>query len=319
MRQAVKQTKLVGLLALILFSFFASGIFWATTATESSVGSVFAYVAGLVIAVTPCCLPLFLVITSLSIIQRRHREAFLVSASFATGIALFAAMLGAALALTGQMIGLPQISGVLFALGGAVGYSYAMSELSGFRLPILGIKMPHVSEGKNSYAAAFSTGLLLSMGDIGCPNPFRYVLLSFIAASGNLVTGVSLGFLYGLGAVTPLILVALLALLGINLSNAVTKNPDKVERIVHLLFAPLVAFLIIFGVFGEAWYESTVIHDAWESILLQYGLIEHHGHSAGESTISVLGNTIFLLLVVAPLGAYFFRENRRNLIRLEDS
>lgn len=317
MYQVNKQTKLIGLLASMLFTLLASGIFWAMTASDMRVSSAFAYVAGLVIAVTPCCLPLFFVITSLSIIQRRHRDALFVSASFAVGIALFAAILGMALALTGQLIGLPQISGVLFSIGGAIGYSYAMSELFGFHLPILGIRMSRINESRNSYATAFSTGLLLSMGDIGCPNPFRYVLLSFIAASGNLASGAALGFLYGLGAITPLILVALLAMLGINLSNAITRHPDKIERLVNLAFVPIGAFLITYGVFGEAWYESTIIHGSWESVLLQYGLIERHGHLGEESTLNIIGNVTLLLMTVAPLVTYLFRSHRRKLIRLE--
>lgn len=314
MQQKEKSVKLVGLLASLLLAAFAAGIFWAITASDMKVGSFFAYVAGLVIAITPCCLPLFFVITSLSIKQRRHRDALLISLSFGAGIALFAAILGMALALTGQLIGLPQISGILFAVGGSMGYTYAISELFGFHLPVLGVRIPRIKEGRNSYTAAFSTGLLLAMGDIGCPNPFRYVLLSFIAASGNLATGATLGFLYGLGAITPLILVALLALLGINFSAAITKRADKIERAINLAFVPIGAFLVTFGVFGEAWYESTIIHDSWESFLLQYNLISPHGHLGEESN---LGNIVFLLMTLIPLGVYFFGRRNRNLIRLD--
>lgn len=315
MYQVDRETKSVGLLASVLFILFAIGMFWAVTTTNMSVGSVFAYVAGLVIAVTPCCLPLFFIITSLSIIQRRHIDAVLVSASFGLGIALFAAILGIALAVTGQLIGLPRISGVLFAIGGAIGYSYAMSELFGFHLPILGFRIPHITESRNSYAAAFSTGLLLGAGDIGCPNPFRYVLLSFIAASGNLVTGATLGFLYGLGAITPLILVALLALLGINLSNAMTKRAGKIEKVINLLFIPIGAFLVTFGVLGEGWYESTIIHDFWEAVLLRVNLIAPHGHE-DVGVVSLLGNVVLALLIFTPLAMRLVTRSESQPVKI---
>jgi cytochrome c biogenesis protein CcdA len=304
--------KLMGLLASVLFALFAAGIIWAVTEIDRTVGPIFAYVAGLVITITPCCLPLFLVITSLTVKQRLYGDALMVAASFGAGIALFSAVLGAALATTGWLVGLSQVSGIVFAVGGAIGYSYAVSELFRLRLPLLGWRMLRMRPASNSYAAAFSTGLILGAGDIGCPNPFRYALLSFIAASAKPATGATLGLLYGLGAITPLILAAILALLGINLGMAMRRSTGRIEKAVNLAFLPIGSFLVTFGVFGEPWYESTIIHNVWEAILLRYGLVEPHGHPGETGTFSTLGNMTFLLMVAGPLGVYFFRP-RRNL------
>jgi hypothetical protein len=142
------------------------------------------------------------------------------------------------------------------------------------------------------------------------PNPFRYALLSFIAASAKPATGAALGFLYGLGAITPLILAAVLALLGINLGTAMTRSTGRIEKAANLAFLPIGSFLITFGVFGEPWYESTIIHDVWEDMLLQYGLVEPHGHLREAGTFSALGNITFLLMAAVPLGIYFFRPRR---------
>jgi cytochrome c biogenesis protein CcdA len=130
--------KLMGLLASVLFALFAAGIIWAVTEIDRTVGPIFAYVAGLVITITPCCLPLFLVTTSLTVKQRLYGDALMVAASFGAGIALFSAVLGAALATSGWLVGLSQVSGIVFAVGGAVGYSYAVSGLFRLRLPLLG-------------------------------------------------------------------------------------------------------------------------------------------------------------------------------------
>jgi cytochrome c biogenesis protein CcdA len=167
----------MGLLASVLFMLLAAGTIWAVSEIDRTVGPIFAYVAGLVITITPCCLPIFLVITSLAVKQRLYGDALMVAASFGAGIAFFSAVLGAALAISGRLVGLPQVSGIVFALGGAIGYSYAVSELLRFRLPLLGWRVLRMRPASNSYAAAFSTGLMLGAGDIGCPNPLRYAPL----------------------------------------------------------------------------------------------------------------------------------------------
>ena len=52
-------------LSLLILS--AGGLVWAILSPSSNVGILFAFVAGLVIAITPCCLPIFFVITSLTV------------------------------------------------------------------------------------------------------------------------------------------------------------------------------------------------------------------------------------------------------------
>ena len=314
MNNSGESPKLIGLLVSVLLALFAAGMVWAITTADMSAGSIFAYVAGLVMVITPCSLPIFLVITSLSIKQKKHKDSILIAASFGAGFVVFAVILGAILALTGQVLELPQISSVLFAIGGAIGYTYAMSQLFGFHIPLLGLKIPQFKENRNSYVAAFSAGLILSVGDVGCPNPFRYVLLSFIAASGNLVDGASLGFLYGLGAITPMILVALVALLGVNLGTFLSKRGERIEKIINFSFVPIGAFLITFGLAGEMWYESTIIHDVWESILLPYNLIEPHGHIDEENIVITLGNSLLVLLIVVPFLVYFWKSRKQKSV-----
>ncbi|MFQ6011078.1 MAG: hypothetical protein ACE5KG_02790, partial [Nitrososphaerales archaeon] len=144
--------------------------------------------------------------------------------------------------------------------------------------------------------------------EVGCPNPFRFILIAFIAASGSITTGATLGFVYGLGAVTPLILVAMLSLLGFNYGKAASKHAASLEKSVSLLFIPIGSFLMTFGIFGEGWYESTFIHDAWEHLLLRVDLISPHGHPE-VGTFILLGNIVLVLLLIIPIIGYFLRRS----------
>lgn len=317
MAQANLSNKLAGFSSSALFTLTALALIWAVTSTDRTVSPIFAYVGGVVVAITPCCLPIFFFITSLAVKERRRRDAILVAMSFSAGLALITAILGVGLALTGILFRLPDVSGIVFAIGGGIGYAYAISQLFGFTLPSLGLRIPFLKKSKNSYVSAFTSGLLLGTGEIGCPNPFRYVLFSFIAASGNLVSGAYLGFLYGLGAITPLILVVLLALLGINLTTSLTRHTAKIEKIINLSFIPIGAFLVTYGVFGDNWYESTVLHDIWEHVLLKFNLIQSHSHLGGGGVLYILGNVTLLLMITIPIVLYFFKNRRGHLIRLD--
>jgi len=296
----------------------AGGIIWAILSPSSNVGIVFAFVAGLVIAITPCCLPIFFVITSLTV-KKEYSKGLLTALSFGFGFALIASVLGALLALTGDVIGLPAFSGIIFALGGGVGYTYALSQLWRFRIPIPGFKIPALQK-RGTYLSAFSAGTMISLGEVGCPNPFRFILIAFIAAAGSISTGATLGFVYGLGAVTPLILVAMLSLLGFNYGKAASRHAASLEKSVSLLFIPIGSFLMTFGIFGEAWYESTFLHDIWEHLLLRVDLISPHGHVA-VGAFSLLGNYALLLLLVIPIVGFYikrrFRSDRPVIVKLE--
>jgi len=287
----------------------AGGIIWAILSPSSNVGIVFAFVAGLVIAITPCCLPIFFVITSLTV-KKEYSKGLLTALSFGLGFASIASVLGAALSLTSNVIGLPALSGIVFAVGGAVGYTYALSQLWRFRIPMPGFRIPQLKK-RGTYLSAFSAGTMISLGEVGCPNPFRFILIAFIVAAGSISTGATLGFVYGLGAVTPLILVALLALLGFNYGKAASRHAASLEKSVSLLYLPIGSFLMTFGIFGEAWYESTVLHDVWEHLLLRVDLISPHGH-AEVAAFSLFGTYALLLLLIIPIVGFYIRRRYRS-------
>ena len=271
---------------------------WLVSA-NNSIGYPFAYASGLVMLLTPCSLPLMLVITSLTIKQKRYYDAILIALSFSIGMVLVNAALGFGLSAAGIMLSLSNISNILFAAGGAIGYLYAINELFELKIPLLGLRMPKVT--RESYIMALIIGSLLALGDIGCPNPFRYALLSFIIASSDLINGTLLGILYGFGSITPLMLIALLASLKINIVSSMIKHKARFEQMINLSFLPIGSFLITFGIFGEEWYESTIIHDIWENM---FNILEEHGDISG----SWIGSMLFLLLIIIPILAYIIKN-----------
>jgi len=122
----------------------------------------------------------------------------MVSASFGAGRALFTSALGTALAAAGQFVGLPQIKGVVFAIGGAIGYSYALGELFDVPLRFFG---PCTADGAGRQflcdgffgRAAFRGGRYRLPESLLLRPPFVYFGL------GKAVTGAALGFCMGSG------------------------------------------------------------------------------------------------------------------------
>ena len=287
-------------ISLAILAIIIASVAWLIS-ISNKIDYPFAYASGLVMLLTPCSLPILLVITSLTIKQKSYDKALLTSIAFSIGMVIFAAILGLMLSLLGLVI-LPSMNNILFAIGGSIGYTYALKELFELKIPILGLRVPSIKG--SSYMVAFTIGLLLALGDIGCPNPFRYALLSFIVAARDIFNGTMLGLLYGLGSITPLIFIATFALFGLNLTSRIVKHTHRLEQMINFSFLPIGSFLITFGVFGEEWYESTFIHDVWEAMLLQLGLVEAHDDADGSS----IANIVFVALIAIPLLAYAIKR-----------
>ncbi len=111
-------------------------------------------------------------------------------------------------------------------------------------------------------------GLLLGNAGVGCPNPMFYWLLIYIAGSGSVEIGASLGAVHGVGRAIPLILLSVLAIIGINATKRITINRQRIENITGWMLIVIGAFLIINGIpGGHEWYESTIIHIGWNNLV----------------------------------------------------
>lgn len=262
----------LGIFAFTLFSITLIGLFWLATTPEQTVGLALSYAAGLSMIFLPCTLPLVFIIVPLSM-GKDYKKGFLMSILFGLGLTLTLTFYGISVAIIGKWLGMDQITRTMFAVAGSAAYLFGLSQLKlvKFTLPeIGGIPSFIISPSKSEYLKAFFMGLFLGNAGVGCPNPAFYVLLVFIASTGNIVYGGWLGFVHGLGRATPLIFVSILAILGVNTIGRVSKKRLTVDKIMGWALIVVGAFIFMYGLFGMYWWETSPIHQGWNSFVEKY-------------------------------------------------
>jgi len=95
------------------------------------------------------------------------------------------------------------------------------------------------------------------------------------------VTGGWLAFIHGVGRATPLIFLAILGLLGVNSLGWVSSKKASIDKIMGWGLVLVGAFILAFGLFGMAWWESGPIHESWNDAVYKISpnLAEAEGHS----------------------------------------
>ncbi|MFB6158636.1 MAG: cytochrome c biogenesis protein CcdA, partial [Candidatus Nanohalobium sp.] len=126
---------------------------------------------------------------------------------------------------------------------------------------------PDFIDQRTDYVKSFLLGLFLGNAGIGCPNPLFWWMSLFIAASGSTAFGASLGIIHGIGRAVPLIFLSILGMLGINAVSGLSDKQRTVEKISGLFLIPVAAFITTFGVFGMPWWEQSIGHEAWNSLV----------------------------------------------------
>jgi cytochrome c-type biogenesis protein len=183
-------------------------------------------------------------------------------------------------------------------------------------------KTPKFIQNRSEYAKSYLMGVLLGNAGVGCPNPMFYWLLIYIAGTGSLEIGSSLGFVHGVGRAIPLILFSLLAVLGVNATKSLTTNRIKVEKITGWMLLFIGAFLIINGLpGGHAWYESTVVHIGWNNLVSMIGLpVEFHiGQHIHQNPYNFtipndIVPAIFSGLIIFPIVWYVINQKKVKVI-----
>ncbi len=323
MSSQVLAKKSMVLISFVLFSLIFVG---AVFALETSVVDgqehttylswlVIAYVAGLSMIVLPCTLPLVFIIVPLSM-GKGYKKGLTMALLFGLGLTITIASYGIIIAAIGQSASLDQVSTIMFLIAGIAAFVFGLSQLN-----IISLKMPSYSgtpkfiQKRGEYTKSFFMGLLLGNAGVGCPNPLFYWLLIYIAGTGSIEIGASLGVVHGVGRAIPLILMSVLAVIGINATKSLTVKRESIERASGWMLIIIGAFLIINGLpEGHEWYEETFIHQGWNQLIemtpipSEFEMEEHdHGH-IDDTKFNTFYTVLLAVLILSPI---FVRSIRR--------
>jgi len=317
--------KSVVVLLFSLFSLIFVGIIFSITnqvaieeGQDASYPSwlIIAYVAGLSMIVLPCTLPLVFIIVPLSMGQG-YKKGLSMASLFGAGLIITITAYGVGVAILGQTTSLDQISTIMFLVAGIVAFVFGLSQLK-----LIKLKMPSYSgtpkfiQNRGDYSKSFFMGLLLGNAGVGCPNPLFYWLLIYIAGTGSIEIGTSLGLVHGVGRAIPLILMSALAILGINATRSLTAKRATIENLTGFMLIIIGAFLIINGLpEGHEWYEETFVHQGWNEIIERTPIpaefeMDEHEHEHEEETSKDYLPVLLASLVVIPIIWYTINKKR---------
>lgn len=251
---------LIGL-TVILFIIFLGGLTWLSTVGTPQTGSLgfilaLAYAAGLSMIILPCTLPLAFIIVPMSA-GEGYKKGLLMAVLFGLGLTITITIYGILMAYLGQVLGLGAATPIILLLAGIASYLFGLRQLQLFslKIPFLATIMPSSLQRQGDYVRSFFLGLLLGNAGIGCPNPLFYVLLLYIAGTADPTTGAIVGFTHGLGRATPIILLSVLAMLGIQATKILTENRFTIEKLTGWALILIGAFLIPTGLFNlRGWW-----------------------------------------------------------------
>jgi len=315
------------LVSFILFSLIFVGIIFSVTSELAVEGkehtsfftwTIIAYVAGLSMIVLPCTLPLVFIIVPMSM-GHGYKKGLSMALLFGAGLAITITLYGLGVASLGQTASLDQISTVMFLIAGIAAFLFGLSQLK-----LIKLKMPAYSgtpkfiQNRGEYSKSFFMGLLLGNAGVGCPNPLFYWLLIYIAGTGSIEVGASLGVIHGVGRAIPLIFMSVLAIIGINATKGLTSKRISIEKATGFMLIVIGAFLIINGLpEGHEWYEETFVHNGWNSLIAVSPIsaefeMEEHEHKDGEDVSNDYIPILLLTLIVVPI--IWHKISKRKMI-----
>lgn len=329
MSSQVLAKKSMVLISFALFSLIFIGVIFSLETSYSGINGqehtsylswlVIAYVAGLSMIVLPCTLPLVFIIVPLSM-GKGYKKGLAMALLFSLGLVIMITSYGVGIAALGQSASLDQASTFMFLIAGIAAFVFGLSQLK-----LISLKLPSYSgtprfiQKRGDYAKSFFMGILLGNAGVGCPNPLFYWLLIYIAGTGTLEIGASLGVVHGVGRAIPLILMSVLAVLGINATKSLTVKRESIERASGWMLVVIGSFLIINGLpEGHQWYEETFIHQGWNKIIemtpipSEFEMDEHdHGHDHGNvQDFRMFYTALLASLILSPIFVRSVRKLR---------
>jgi thiol:disulfide interchange protein DsbD len=172
-----------------------------------------AFAGGLLASLTPCTYPLIPVTVAYigSRAAVNKKQGFLLSMTYAMGIALVYALLGGIAAYSGRIFGLVATHPLTNLAVGFFLLVMALSMLDLFTLPLPDFLKGTGKKKHGGMASAFMFGLCSGMVISPCTAPVMGVLLLFVASRQNVIYGMSLLFVFACGMSTILLCVGIVA------------------------------------------------------------------------------------------------------------
>lgn len=337
--QEVKKTRpplLFLMLLVALIGIFVYGLKWIFSLGSEQVGSapflVFDYAVGLSMIFLPCTLPLAFVIVPL-VMGKSYQKGIGMTLSFGLGVTITLSFYGILIGLLGQALGIHQVEtakNILYAAAGIFAILFALGELRliRFAAPVYGGGVPQFIMKQKDIAKALFLGLFLGNVGVGCPNPlFNAVIIPQIIATGDPFQGWLIMFVQALGRITPLFILAFLAILGINATKFLVAHKDTVSKITAWSTIYVGGFLLTLGLFGHDWWVASGMHTFFEMVTQENFItnllgskVAELGHTHGTPTGAglfglpiALGTPFILLVWIFPMLWYWLYKKKAFL------
>ena len=288
----------------ILVAIFGVGMKWIFSVSPANAPFfLFDYAVGLSMIFLPCTLPLAFVVVPLSM-GKGYAKGLGIALSFGIGVAMTLSFYGALIGAFGQALGIANVElakNILYAIAGAMAIFFALGEigLTKMRMPSYSGKIPDFIQKRQDFLKAGMLGLFLGNVGVGCPNPlFNAVIIPKIIAEGDIFQGWLIMLVQALGRFTPLLLLAMLGILGVNATTFLIKRRGMVERATGWATVFVGGFMFTLGLFTHDWYVYSGTHSLLETITREETITNMLG-----SRIATLGHTH-----AAPMGLGLFGQ-----------
>jgi len=332
-----KRPPLIFLILLFgLIGVFIYGLRFVFSLGSGDVGSVpfliFDYGVGLTMIFLPCTLPLAFVIVPM-VMGKSYGKGIGMALSFGLGVTITLSFYGVLIGLFGQALGVSQVEtakNILYAVAGLLAILFALGELKliRFSAPVYGGAVPQFIMKQKDIAKAGLLGLFLGNVGVGCPNPlFNAVIIPQIIVEGSAFQGWLIMFVQALGRITPLFILAFLAILGINATKFLVAHKDAVSRLTAWTTIYVGGFLLTLGLFGHDWWVISGMHTLVEFVTQENFItnllgskVAELGHTHGIPTgtglfgIPIAWGTPFILFVwIFPMVWYWLYKKKALL------
>ncbi|HZJ85229.1 MAG TPA: cytochrome c biogenesis protein CcdA [Syntrophomonadaceae bacterium] len=174
-------------------------------ASFSVYGYILVFVAGIITSITPCNVSMIpIIIGHVGGMKAGKTEGFLLSLFFSLGTATTFMILGLIIAAVGGIFGVAQ----------SVIYYFVAFICVLIGLNLMGVFTLNFSYGdgllnrlgkQEGYGGSFILGLVMGLAGSQCGTPIMFAILSIALASGQIIYGATLLFVYALGRAVPII------------------------------------------------------------------------------------------------------------------